>query len=74
MHNETEVEKEDFIETVARRMRSGQIDPLTDNLEMEVFLKASLGRKVNTLRKDFVVLQLYWWLFSSTGEIWSNAW
>ncbi len=28
------------------------------------------------LRKDFVILQLYWWLFSSTkhvAEIWSDV-
>ncbi len=24
------------------------------------------GTKVYTLRKDFVILQLYWWSFSST--------
>ncbi len=26
----------------------------------------------NTLRKDFVILQLYWWLFSSTKYCCSN--
>ncbi len=32
---------------------------------------------ISTPRKDFVILQLYWCLFSSTKhvvEIWSNAW
>ncbi len=28
--------------------------------------KPTITTQVNTLRKDFVILQLYWWLFSST--------
>ena len=46
LRNEEEVTEEDFVATVSRRLRSGQIDPLQDVDEMEAYNKASIMRKV----------------------------
>ena len=40
------VEEDDFVDTLARRMCSGQVDPFTDNVEMQAFEKAGIIRKV----------------------------
>ena len=46
LSNNQNVTREDFVDTVTRRMRSGQIDPNEDEVEMAAFQAASLNRKV----------------------------
>ncbi len=48
-----------------------------DVIVIRKFATKRASKAHSTLRKDFVILQLYWWLFSrqtTVAEILSNAW
>ncbi len=50
------------------RMQSPMLPPISSQIEQYIYSIAVSHVRYNghTLRKDFVILQLYWWLFSST--------
>ncbi len=54
------------VEMVAEGIRLGYTKGMLKMLLMRAFKTMSLIKGGGALRKDFVILQLYWWLFSST--------